>query len=150
MSHSISFTFYTRSAVYKNQGDPDRCPVLSLILFTCIVSRIKSKLLPIDVSFYLLYFIHVLRTKSKGLPIDVPFYLLYFLHVQRRIQKVRGSRSTSHSIFYTFDTRSTIISRSTFNVLFIHNNHRRMKSMGHLYTYIHHRGTQQNHFQTSL
>jgi hypothetical protein len=48
---------------YKKQEAPDWRPILSLILF------IRA----------------VLRKKSKGLPIDVPFYLLYFLHTQRRV-----------------------------------------------------------------
>jgi hypothetical protein len=39
---------------------------------------------------------------SQGLPIDVPYYLLYFLHTQCHVQKARGSRSMSHLIFYTF------------------------------------------------
>jgi hypothetical protein len=99
----------------KQPGAPDRRPILSLILFTHTMSR----------------------TESKGLPIDVPFDLLYFLHAQRCVQKVRGSRSMSHSIFYTFYIRSAKDSCLTFNVLFMHNNHQRMKRKGHLYTYIH-------------
>jgi hypothetical protein len=85
MSHSISYTFYTRSTAYKKQEAPDQRPVLCLILFTCATPC----------------------TKSTELSFDVPFYLLYFLHVQRYRQKVKGSRSISHSISYTFYMRST-------------------------------------------
>jgi hypothetical protein len=76
-SHSISYTFYTRNTVYKKQMAHNQRLVLSLILFTCVVPRIKS----------------------EGLPIDVPLYLLYFLHAQCRVQKARGSRSTFDAIW---------------------------------------------------
>jgi hypothetical protein len=91
---------------YKKYGAPDRRTTLILLLFTCASPHIKSKVLPIDVVIYLLYFLHaqhriqkarapdgypglflilftlaVSCTKSKGLPINVSFYLLYFLHV---------------------------------------------------------------------
>jgi hypothetical protein len=113
------------------QGAPDWRIILSLILFTRAV----------------------LCTESKGLPIDIPFYLLYFLHAQLCIQKAWGSRSMSHSISYTFYTCSTTYKRqgapdrhpvATYKkqgapkqniiILFIHSNHRRMKSKG---IYIH-------------
>jgi hypothetical protein len=165
MSHSISYTFYTRSTAYKKQEAPDQRPVLCLILFTCATP-----------------------SKSTELSFDVPFYLLYFLHVQRYVQKVKGSRSISHSICYTFYMRSTtykkegalnrhhILSLILFTravphtkkeapdqniiILFIHNNHWCMESKGHLslslsiyiymYIYIHGPGIKQNHFHTSL
>jgi hypothetical protein len=122
-----------RIAAYKKQGAPNRRCDLSLILFTRAAPR----------------------TKSKGLPMDIPVYLLYFLHSQCRVQKARGSRSTFHSISYTFYTRSTTYKKQgaldqSIIVLFIHSNHQRMKSKRHLYTYIHHLGIQQNHFHTSV
>jgi hypothetical protein len=55
---------------------------MSLLLIAHTVSkstRKKSKGLPIDVSFYLIFFTHATScTKSQGLPIDVPFYLILF------------------------------------------------------------------------
>jgi hypothetical protein len=141
-------------------------------------------------------------TKCKGLPIDVSFYLLYFLHVQHCVQKVRGSRSTSHSISYTFYTHSSAYKKHgapdrcpilslirfthvapqtkgkgllidiPFYFWYIlhaqccvqkargsqaeyHNTFHTQQSsayekQGHLYTYIHHPGIQQDHFLMSL
>jgi hypothetical protein len=77
-------------------------------------------------SIFILFTCTLLHTKINVLPIDISFYL------------------------YTFYTRGAIYSRSMFNVLFIHSNHRRMKSKGHLYIYIHHSGIQKNHFHTNL
>jgi hypothetical protein len=52
------------------------------------------------------------RTKSKGLPIDVPCRLILF---------IRAAKTYLNCCII---------------VLFIHINHRRMKSKGHLYIYI--------------
>jgi hypothetical protein len=66
--------------MYKKQGTPDRCPISSLILFTCATPQTKSKGLPIDVLFHLILFTRTtLCTKSKGLPIDVLFHLILFI-----------------------------------------------------------------------
>jgi hypothetical protein len=97
-----------------------------LILFTRATPSKKSKGLQLMARSILRLFIcTVPHTKSKGLPIDCPLYS------------------------DTFYMRNFAYSCSTIIILFIHINHRRMKSMGHLYTCIHHLGTQQNNLHTS-
>jgi hypothetical protein len=62
-----------------------------------------SQGLLIKVPNHLLYFLHV-HTNSKGLLIDVPLSFYYFQCTHRRVQKVRGSRSTLHTTSITFST----------------------------------------------
>jgi hypothetical protein len=79
---SASITFSTRSATYKKQGAPDQYSIPLLLLS-----------------------VHATPcTKSKELPIDAPYSLYYFQHAQRRVQKVRGYRSTLHIASTTFHT----------------------------------------------
>jgi hypothetical protein len=66
----------------------------------------------------LILFTHIAQhTKSMGLLIDVPFYS-YTFYTHNATYKKHGAPDQN------------II------VLFIHSNHRRMKSMGHIYIYI--------------
>jgi hypothetical protein len=109
----------------------------------------KSKGLPIDVLFHLLYFLHVQRRKQKARGYrSMSYFILYFLHAQRCVQKARGSRLTSCFILYFLYVqcyRFLIDIQCTFHT---------QKSSAYekqgIYIYIHHPGTHQNHFHTSL
>jgi hypothetical protein len=108
------YIFYTHNATYKKQGAPDWRPILSLYFFTRAVPHTKSNGLPIDISFYLYSFYTCNATyKKHGAPDRCPILLM------------------SRSILV--DRHSDIGSWLTFSVLFIHNQHWRMKSKGHLY-----------------
>jgi hypothetical protein len=118
-----------------------------LILFIHATPRTKIRGLLIDVMLHpYTFYMRSTAYKKQGALDWHPVISLYFLDVQRRIQKARGSDWRPDSIYYTFYTLIVIDSKLMLSVVFIHNNHRRMKSMKHLYVYIHQSGNQQNHF----
>jgi hypothetical protein len=87
--------------------------------------------------------------KARGSWLMSHYILICFTHASSRIKR-KGLLIDVMFYSCTFYMRSVAGSRSTIIIFFIHNNHRRMKSMGHLYTHIHHIGIQQRHFHTYL
>jgi hypothetical protein len=66
---------------------------LTIILFTRVAPRTKSKGFLIDAPHIFYYFQHTLChvQKVRGLPIDAPHIFYYFQHALCRVQKVRVS-----------------------------------------------------------
>jgi hypothetical protein len=96
----------------------------------------KSKGFPIDVPFYpYTFYMHSVVYKKQGAPDQRLILSLYFFtHVALR---TKSKGLLIDVLFYpcTFYTCSVTGSRSMIIILFIYNQHQRMKSKGHLYIY---------------
>jgi hypothetical protein len=71
----------------------------TIILFTCVVVRTKSKGLLVDVSFYsYTFYLHNTMYKKWGRPINVPFYTYIFYSIKSKGLLIRTSSYFSYTI----------------------------------------------------